>query len=159
MNPCPSGNHGHAETIAQALMLGEMTPDKQHEYANMLNEMLELLHEYADIQEEDSTIVPAEIPADVMRELAEHYTAGETLESLAARHPYSYRKIRTALIGAGIALRPPRIPLPPTPPGMVNAYGNGRSIRQLASTYRMSYNQTRNILIAEGVRLRRRGQP
>ena len=92
------------------------------------------------------TPAPADIPDDVARDLAEHYTAGETIDSLVARHPYSYRKIRTALIDADVTLRPPRIPLPPTPPGMVNAYVNGRSIRQLASTYGMSYNQTRNIL-------------
>ncbi|MEV7041145.1 transcriptional regulator [Amycolatopsis sp. NPDC051061] len=102
---------------------------------------------------------PAEIPADVVRDLVEHYNAGETIESLVARHPYSYRKIRTALIDADVTLRPPRIPLPPTPPGMVNAYANGRSIRQLAVTYGMSYSQTRTILLAEGVELRRRGQP
>jgi hypothetical protein len=102
---------------------------------------------------------PSEIPDDVVRELVDHYTAGETIESLVARHPYSYRKIRTALIDAGVTLRPPRIPLPPTPPGLVNAYLDGRSIRRLATTYGMSYNQTRNILLAEGVELRRRGQP
>ena len=46
---------GHAETIAQALMLDKMTPDKQHEYANMLSELSDLLHEHADIQEKDGT--------------------------------------------------------------------------------------------------------
>jgi hypothetical protein len=102
---------------------------------------------------------PVEIPGDVVRHLADCYTAGETIESLVARHPYSYRKIRTALIDAGVTLRPPRIPLPPTPPGMVNAYIHGRSIPQLASAYGMSYSQTRNILLTEGVELRRRGQP
>lgn len=102
---------------------------------------------------------PAEIPDDVVRDLVADYTSGETIESLVARHPYSYRKIRTALIDAGVTLRPPRIPLPPTPPGLVNAYLDGRSIRQLATRYGMSYNQTRNILLAEGVELRRRGQP
>ena len=99
-------------------------------------------------------LIPAEIPVDVVRE----YTAGETLESLVARYPYSYRKIRTTLIDAGVTLRPPRIPLPPTPPGLVNAYLDGRSIRQLGTTYGMSYSQTRNILLTEGVKLRRRGQ-
>lgn len=103
--------------------------------------------------------VPTEIPVDVVRELALRYAAGDTLESLVARYPYSYRKIRTTLIDAGVTLRPPRIPLPPTPPGLVNAYLDGRSIRRLATTYGMSYNQTRNILRAEGVELRRRGQP
>jgi uncharacterized protein (DUF433 family) len=103
--------------------------------------------------------VPAEIPDDVVREIVAGYAAGETIEGLVARLPYSYRKIRTALLDAGVTLRPPRIPLPPTPPGLVNAYLDGRSIRQLATTYGMSYNQTRNILLAEGVELRRRGQP
>ncbi|WP_410640365.1 helix-turn-helix domain-containing protein [Amycolatopsis sp. lyj-346] len=103
--------------------------------------------------------VPAEIPAELVRHLVDRYTAGETIESLVAGHPYSYRKIRVALLDAGVTLRPPRIPLPPTPPGLINAYREGRSIRQLATTYGMSYNQTRNILLAEGVELRRRGQP
>ncbi|MEU7786505.1 hypothetical protein [Amycolatopsis sp. NPDC049159] len=91
-----------------------------------------------------------------MLELVADYVAGETIESLVARHPYSYRKIRTALIDAGVTLRPQRIQLPPTPPGLVNAYLDGRTIRQLAATYGMSYGQTRNILLAEGVELRRR---
>ena len=43
---------GHATSIANALMLGKMTPQRQHDYANMLNELSELLHEHADIQEE-----------------------------------------------------------------------------------------------------------
>jgi helix-turn-helix protein len=94
-----------------------------------------------------------------VRRLVADYVAGETIESLVGRLPYSYRKIRTALIDAGVTLRPPRIPLPPTPPGLVNAYLDGRTIRQLATTYGMSYSQTRNILLAEGVELRRRGQP
>lgn len=90
-------------------------------------------------------------------ELVECYAAGETIEGLVARYPFSYRKIRTALLDEGVKLRPPKIPLPPTPPGLVNAYRGGRSIRQLAVTYCMSYNQTRNILLAEGVELRSRG--
>jgi hypothetical protein len=106
-----------------------------------------------------ANVSPTEIPVDVVHELSGHYTAGETLESLVARYPYSYRKIRTALIDAGVTLRPPRILLPPTPPGLVNAYLNERSIRQLATIHGMSYSQTRNILLAEGVELRRRGQP
>ncbi|MGK3204521.1 helix-turn-helix domain-containing protein [Amycolatopsis sp. MEPSY49] len=108
---------------------------------------------------EDHRAEPAPVPDDVVRELVEHYAAGETLEGLVARYPYSYRKIRTALLDAGVTLRPPRIPLPPTPPGLVDAYRDGRSIRQLATAYGMSYNQTRNLLLAEGVELRRRGQP
>ena len=42
---------GHAKTIANALMLGKMTPEKQREYADMLKELSELLHEHADLQE------------------------------------------------------------------------------------------------------------
>ena len=41
---------GHATLMANDLMLGRMTPEKQHEYANMLNELSELLHEHADLQ-------------------------------------------------------------------------------------------------------------
>ncbi|WP_329046560.1 hypothetical protein OG738_32095 [Amycolatopsis sp. NBC_01488] len=46
---------GHAETIAQALMLGKMTAKKQREYADMLKELSELLHEHADIEEKDTS--------------------------------------------------------------------------------------------------------
>lgn len=42
----------HAETIANALMLDKMTPQKQHEYADMLKELSDLLHEHAALQEE-----------------------------------------------------------------------------------------------------------
>jgi uncharacterized protein (DUF433 family) len=98
------------------------------------------------------------IPDEVVRELAGHYVAGETIEGLVAQYPYSYRKIRMALLGAGITLRPPRIPLPPVPPGMVAAYEGGASIRQLAARYGHSYNQTRNMLLQAGVTLRGRGR-
>ncbi|MFF1614167.1 helix-turn-helix domain-containing protein [Amycolatopsis sp. NPDC058278] len=84
--------------------------------------------------------------------------AGEILEILAARYPYRYCKIGAALIDVGVTLRPPRRLLPPTPPGLVNAYLDGRSIRQLAATHGMPYNQTRSILLAKGVELRSRGQ-
>ncbi|WP_091622853.1 helix-turn-helix domain-containing protein [Amycolatopsis saalfeldensis] len=98
-----------------------------------------------------------ELDSVVVAELVECYAAGETIEGLVARYPFSYRKIRTALLDAGVTLRPPKIPLPPTPPGLADAYRDGRTIRQLAATYGMSYNQTRNILLAEGVELRSRG--
>ncbi|WIX92699.1 hypothetical protein [Amycolatopsis sp. DG1A-15b] len=101
----------------------------------------------------------SEVDPAVVIELVKRYSGGETIESLVAEYPFSYRKVRTALIDAGVALRPPKIRLPPTPPGLVNAYEHGRSIRQVAALYGMSYNQTRNILLAEGVRLRSRGQP
>ncbi|MYW90019.1 hypothetical protein G3I59_05145 [Amycolatopsis rubida] len=42
---------GHAESIASALMLGKMTPQSQHEYAGMLGELSQLLHEHAAIRE------------------------------------------------------------------------------------------------------------
>ena len=45
---------GHAETIANALMLNKMNPKKQREYADMLKELSDLLHEHATIQEEGS---------------------------------------------------------------------------------------------------------
>ncbi|WP_410639356.1 helix-turn-helix domain-containing protein [Amycolatopsis sp. lyj-346] len=99
-----------------------------------------------------------EIDPAMVAELVGQYTAGETLEGLVARYPFSYRKIRTTLIDEGVTLRPPKIPLPPTPPGLVNAYHYGQTIRQLAASYGLSYNQTRNILLAEGVQLRSRGQ-
>ncbi|AUI57286.1 hypothetical protein [Amycolatopsis sp. BJA-103] len=92
-------------------------------------------------------------------ELVRLYNEGETIENLAARFGLSYRNARTALLAAGVTLRPPKIQLPPTPPGLVNAYLAGRSIRQLADIHGMSYNQTRRILLAEGVVLRPRGRP
>ncbi|GAB3149695.1 hypothetical protein GCM10027258_46580 [Amycolatopsis stemonae] len=99
-----------------------------------------------------------EIDPAVVIDLVKRYSDGETIESLAAELPLSYRKVRTTLIDAGVALRPPKIRLPATPPGLVNAYEHGQTIRQVAATYGMSYNQTRNILLAEGVQLRSRGQ-
>jgi hypothetical protein len=102
--------------------------------------------------------VTVEIDPTVVAELVGRYADGETIESLVAQYPFSYRKIRTTLIDADVTLRPPRIPLPPTPPGLVNAYNHGRTIRQLAAMHGMSYNRTRNILLAEGVQLRSRGQ-
>ncbi|SDU39063.1 helix-turn-helix domain-containing protein [Amycolatopsis keratiniphila] len=91
-------------------------------------------------------------------ELARLYNGGETIESLAKRFALSYQKVRTTLLATGVTLRPPKIPLPPTPPGLVNAYLDGRSIRQLAAIHGMSYNQTRRILLAEGITLRPRGR-
>ncbi|WP_370451369.1 helix-turn-helix domain-containing protein [Amycolatopsis sp. WAC 01416] len=69
-----------------------------------------------------------------------------------------YRKVRTLLLNSEVILRPPKILLPPAPPGLANAYRDGRSIRQLAAKHGMSYNQTRRILLAEGVQLRPRGR-
>ncbi|MEV6879723.1 hypothetical protein [Amycolatopsis sp. NPDC051128] len=88
------------------------------------------------------------------------YEDGSTIEALVDVTPFSYRAIRKALLAAGVTLRPPKIPVPPCPPGMVRAYEDGdASIRQLAVRYGHSYNQTRNMLLAAGVTLRRRGQP
>jgi uncharacterized protein (DUF433 family) len=94
----------------------------------------------------------------IVAELIERYNDGETMEKLAAQYPLSYRKVRDVLIRAGVTIRPQKVLLPPTPPGLVNAYHDGRTIQQLATTYGMSYNQTRRILLAEGVQLRRRGR-
>ncbi|MEU3764304.1 helix-turn-helix domain-containing protein [Amycolatopsis keratiniphila] len=91
--------------------------------------------------------------------LADHYVnEGDTIEGLAERYQLSYRAVRTALLRAGVTLRPQKVRLPPTPPGMVNAYNDGRSIRQLAATHGMSYCQTRRVLLAEGVQLRPTGR-
>jgi hypothetical protein len=38
----------HAEPVANALMLNRITPEKQREYADMLEELSTLLREYAD---------------------------------------------------------------------------------------------------------------
>lgn len=95
-------------------------------------------------------------PVDV-EHLCRWYRNGATIEGLVAVTPFSYRAIRTTLLKAGVTLRPPMIPLPPAPPGLVAAYRDGRSIRQLAAKHGLSYNQTRNVLLAEGVKLRRRG--
>lgn len=99
-----------------------------------------------------------EFDADIVAELIERYSEGETMEKLAGQYPLSYRQVRNVLIRSGVAIRPPRILLPPTPPGLVNAYLDGRTIKQLATTHGRSYNQTRRILLAEGVTLRRRGR-
>jgi hypothetical protein len=48
-------------------------------------------------------------------ELVHRYTNGETIEGLTQQYrPLSYRKVRTLLLDAGVTLRPPIIPLPPT---------------------------------------------
>ncbi|MEU8411937.1 hypothetical protein AB0C24_04075 [Amycolatopsis japonica] len=91
-------------------------------------------------------------------ELVRRYHEGETIEGLAEDLGVSYRKVRTTLLKAGAALRPQKVRLPPTPPGLVHAYLSGRNIRQLAETYGMTYSQTRRILLAEGVVLRPRGR-
>jgi hypothetical protein len=44
----------HADPIANALMLKTMTPKKQHDYADMLKELSDLLHEHATNQETGS---------------------------------------------------------------------------------------------------------
>lgn len=86
-----------------------------------------------------------EIDPTVVADLVGRYSDGETIESLVAQYPFSYWKIRTTLIDSDVTLRPPRIPLPPTPPGLANAYNYGRTIRQLAATYGMSYSTRREV--------------
>lgn len=98
------------------------------------------------------------IPPVVVDELVCKYDAGKTINGLVEQYPYSYRKIRQALLDAGVTLGPPKVQLPPTPPGFVARYKYGMSIRQLGKLHGMSYNQARNILLAEGVALRGRGQ-
>ncbi len=107
---------------------------------------------------EDHEQTPEPAAGDVApEELVRRYTGGETIEGLAQRYRLSYWKVRTRLLDAGIELRPPKIPLPPPPPGLVSAYQDGRTIRQLADRYGMTYGQTRRILLAQGVELRPRG--
>ncbi len=92
-------------------------------------------------------------------DLIRHYENGETIAGLTQQnHHLSYRKVRTLLLDAGVTLRPPKIPLPPAPPGLANAYRDGLSIRNLAKKHGMSYNQTRRVLLALGVELRPRGR-
>lgn len=100
---------------------------------------------------------PDDVTPAAIAELVQRYVDGETIEGLTERYPVSYRKVRALLLNAGVTLRPPKIPLPPAPPGLANAYRDGRSIRQLAKTHGMSYNQTRRILLSLGVQLRSRG--
>jgi uncharacterized protein (DUF433 family) len=103
-------------------------------------------------------LLPGPIPDEVVALLVPRYVEnGETLEQLVARWPYSYRQIREALLDAGVTLRPAKIPVQPTPKGLVKAYENGRSLRQLANYYDLSYSQVRDMLLAEGVTLRGRG--
>ncbi|MGW4525202.1 helix-turn-helix domain-containing protein [Amycolatopsis sp. NPDC004378] len=97
-------------------------------------------------------------PADIAH-LRRWYEHGATLEALADVTPFSYRAIRTALLDAGVALRPPRIQVPECPPGMIAAYEGGASIRQVAARYGHTFNQARNMLLAAGVQLRRPGRP
>ena len=53
-------------------------------------------------------------------ELVRRYLNGKSLEALTQEYPHlSYRKVRTLLLGAGVTLRPPRVPLPPAPPGLL----------------------------------------
>lgn len=91
--------------------------------------------------------------------LRDWYEDGTTIEALVAHTPFSYRAVRAALLDAGVTLRPPRIPVPPCPPGLVAEYEHGASIRTLAAKHDLSYNQTRTMLLHDGVKLRARGRP
>ena len=104
-----------------------------------------------------STLEPG-FDSVIVAELIQRYTDGETMEQLAAQYPLSYRKVRDVLLRAGVTIRPQKVLLPPTAPGLVNAYLDGRTIQQLADIHGRSYNQTSRILLAEGVTLRRRGR-
>lgn len=44
----------HAGGIANALMLNQVPPDKQREYADLLEELAGLLREHADAQEKEA---------------------------------------------------------------------------------------------------------
>ncbi|UMP03302.1 helix-turn-helix domain-containing protein [Amycolatopsis sp. EV170708-02-1] len=99
------------------------------------------------------------LDSDVVVELADRYVnEGRTIEGLAQQYGFSYRAVRTALLGAKVKLRPPKVPLPPAPPGLVNAYNGGHTIQQLADIHGMSCGQTRRVLLAEGVQLRPPGR-
>lgn len=113
-----------------------------------------------DRADEDAALEAAGDAAPISTaELVRRYLEGGTIEGLAEDLGMSYRKVRTALLDAGVTLRPAKVQRPPTPPGLVNAYLSGRNIRQLAETYGLSYSQVRRILLAEGVTLRPRGRP
>jgi DNA-binding MarR family transcriptional regulator/lambda repressor-like predicted transcriptional regulator len=96
---------------------------------------------------------------EVITYLTGRYKSGATIEALADETGLSYRRTRTTLIDAGVTPRPPRIRVPPCPPGMVNLYKSGATIRELANRYGHSYNQTRNMLLHAGVTLRPPGRP
>jgi DNA-binding transcriptional ArsR family regulator len=95
---------------------------------------------------------------EAVSHLVDQYESGATIEAIAKETGYSYRRTRTSLIEAGVNLRPPRIQVPPCPPGFVNLYQNGASIRMVSSRYGVSYNQARNMLLQAGVTLRPPGQ-
>jgi hypothetical protein len=90
--------------------------------------------------------------------LRDWYEDGATIEALVAQTPFSYRAIRTALLDAGVTLRPPMIQVPPCPPGMAEMYKNGATIRQVGAKYDRSYSQARIMLLHAGVTLRSSGE-
>ncbi|MEA5366450.1 hypothetical protein VA596_43450 [Amycolatopsis sp., V23-08] len=53
----------HAEPTANALMVRQMTPEKQREYATLLRQLADLLDEHADNQETASTKPEPPTPA------------------------------------------------------------------------------------------------
>ncbi|WP_284745087.1 helix-turn-helix domain-containing protein [Amycolatopsis sp. RTGN1] len=91
--------------------------------------------------------------------LRDWYTAGATIEDLAAQSGLSYRRVRETLMALGVPIRPPMRRVPPCPPGLATTYEQGASIRQVASKYDLTYSQTRNMLRHAGVTLRGQGQP
>lgn len=89
----------------------------------------------------------------LIRDLATEYEAGASLRELAGRYQRAYSTIRTALIAAGVAMRPHggdrTPPRPPLPMGEVAAlYQAGHSIEQLAQHYGRSYSAIRRHLHA-----------
>jgi hypothetical protein len=45
----------NAEPVANALMLGQLTPEKQREYGDLLKELSELMYEHAENQDGGSS--------------------------------------------------------------------------------------------------------
>lgn len=90
-------------------------------------------------------------------ELAERYTQGATIAELANERGWTYRKVRSELIRAGIAFRAAAPRTSTAPLGLVAEYEAGASINELAASYDMSFGRTRRMLLREGVKLRPRG--
>ncbi|WP_408630301.1 helix-turn-helix domain-containing protein [Amycolatopsis mongoliensis] len=107
----------------------------------------------------DTPIERSVLTPEAVVHLVDRYESGAAIEAIAKEAGYSYRRTRTSLIEAGVKLRPPRIQVPPCPPGFVNLYQNGASIRVVSTRYGVSYNQARNMLLHAGVTLRPPGQP
>ncbi|SFQ75499.1 hypothetical protein [Amycolatopsis rubida] len=53
----------HAEPVANDLMLGTMTPERQRDYAGMLGELSQLLQDHAEFRERSESAVQARPPS------------------------------------------------------------------------------------------------